>query len=349
MTKSSGGAQGRKISRGVATALGIIALFGALLSWYFFQPSVDLARYRRYELHAGDDAPRNGAVKVTFLGTATLLFDDGETQIMTDGFLSRPGSRIILTKTPIKTDPAMVDAILSRAKVDRLQALFPAHSHYDHVMDVAYIAQRTGAHLYGSPSTLNVGRGGGLREDQMSLYQPGRARSFGKFSVTVLPSKHSPPTPVNNDIGQQIAAPLAQPAQASDYKEGGSFDFLIRHGEHAILVKASGNYLEGAWDGLRADVVFLGAGALGKKSAAFQNTYYDQTIGKVHPQLVIPIHWDNFLLPLSENLQGLYRLLDDLSVGFDFLIRRLSEDKIEFGILQGFQSVMLFREGEAQK
>lgn len=340
--KTSGLSRKQKLLRGVAIALVVLFAAAALLYWKYLTPSVNIDNYARYYLHADDAPPRRGAIKVTFLGTATLLFDDGETQLMTDGFLSRPSARMLLK--PIQTAPAIVDAALARAKIDRLKGLFVAHSHYDHSFDVAYVVQRTKARLYGSISTLNVGRGGGLREDQLALYEPGRALNFGKFTVTILNSKHSPPTAVNNDLGQVISEPLRQPARAEAYKEGGSFDMLIRHGEHVILVKASGNFVEGAWDDLRADVVFLGAGGLGRQTPAFRNALYDQTVGKVHPRLVIPIHWDNFLLPLSERLVPLYGLLDNLQTGFDFLIQRLSADKIQFGVLQGYQSVLLFAE-----
>ena len=64
-------------------------------------------------------------------------------------------------------------------------------------------------------------------------------------------------------------------------------------------------------------------------------------MAKVRPKLVIPIHWDNFFLPLSEHLEA----LGDTPGGFDFLIRRLSADQITFAILQGYQSVMLFGQG----
>lgn len=333
----------KKLAKGLAAALGILLLAGAGIYWKYFTTSADIARYSRYYLHAGNEPQLGGAVRATFLGTATLLFDDGETQLMTDGFFSRVPLRALLR--PIRTDTAVVDAALARAHVDRLKALFVAHSHYDHALDVAYVVQKTHAHLYGSVSTLNIGRGGGLTEDQMSLYAIGQPLTLGKFTVTVLASRHSPATAVNNDLGQVVGKPLPQPAMASAYKEGGAFDFLIRHGGHAILVKASGNYIEGAWDGLHADVVFLGAGALGKRSAEFQDAYYDQTVGKVHPRLVIPVHWDSFLLPLTERLEAPMDLVDDLPRGFDFLIRRLEADKIQFGILQGFESTVLFDEG----
>jgi L-ascorbate metabolism protein UlaG (beta-lactamase superfamily) len=182
-----------------------------------------------------------------------------------------------------------------------------------------------------------------LRDDEMTLFEPGKEVTIGRFTVTVLKSKHSPPIRgINDDLGQTIDKPLKQPAAVRDYKEGGSFDFLIRHQKGAILVSPSSNYAEGALDKVRADVLFLGTGSLGNQTRDFQDAYYDHTVGKVHPKLVIPIHWDNFFRPLDEHLEPLARPLDDAPAAFDFLLKRLQADKIEFGIMQGYQSVMLF-------
>lgn len=54
------------------------------------RPSAEVDKYRSYYLEQKDAEPKDGAVKVTFLGTTTLLFDDGETQLMIDGFFTRP-------------------------------------------------------------------------------------------------------------------------------------------------------------------------------------------------------------------------------------------------------------------
>jgi L-ascorbate metabolism protein UlaG (beta-lactamase superfamily) len=298
--------------------------------------SSDVNQYRPYFIKQGDGGMKKGSIKVTFLGTTTLLFDDGESQLMLDGFFSRP-SLIRLIRN-IETDTKAVDAALKRAKVDRLKALFVAHSHYDHAFDVAYVIQKTKAKLYGSSSTLNVGRGGDLKEDQMVLFEAGKEFKIDQFSVTVLKSKHSTPIKgINDDLGQTIDKPLRQPASAKDYKEGGTFDFLIKHGDRAILVNSS-NYIQDARNDVRADVVFLSTGSLGNQTKTFQDAFYNQTIVKVRPKLVIPIHWDNFFMPLSDRLEG----LDDLNASFDYLIDRLKADKIEFGILQGYQSVTLF-------
>jgi hypothetical protein len=148
----------------------------------------------------------------------------------------------------------------------------------------------------------------------------------------------------NDDLGQNITGPVRPPANRVAYAEGGSFDMLIRHGNHAILVKPSANFIEGALDNVQAEYLFLGTAGLGKQDQTFQNSFYDQTVAKVRPRLVIPIHWDNFFKPLSEHLTAPPKIVDNLAAGFDFLIGRVSNapHPVQFGIIQGYQSVMLF-------
>jgi L-ascorbate metabolism protein UlaG (beta-lactamase superfamily) len=297
----------------------------------------DLEIYRDHFLKPDETPPKGGAVRVTFLGVATLLFDDGETQLMTDGFFSRPSLLQVARK--IGTDPKAVDAALGKAGADRVKALFVAHTHYDHALDVAYVTKKTGAKLYGSASTRNVGRGGDLKDDQMVVFEPGKEYAVGKFAVTVLKGKHSPPIKgLNDDLGRTIDAPLGQPAGFRDYKEGGAFDFLVRHGGRAVLVMPSGNFIPGALDGVTADVLFLGVGGLGTQADEHRKALYDETVGRVRPKLVVPIHWDDFFLPLTDRLKP----MADAPVAFDFLIERLKADKIRFGLLQGYQGVTLF-------
>lgn len=301
-----------------------------------------LEQYRNYFLKHDDAEPKNGAVKVTYLGTATLLFDDGETQLMIDGFFSRP-TLLKVARGRLETDTKVVDAALKKAGVERLKAVFVAHSHYDHALDAPYVAMKTKAKLHGSASTLNIGRGAGLANEQMVLFEPGKEIAIGKFTVTVLKGKHSPPLKgLNDDLDQTIDKPLKQPASSRDYKEGGSFDFLIRHGDGSALVQASAQYIEGALDRVRADVYFLGTATLGQQTKKFQDTFYDETIKKVQPRLVVPIHWDSFFRPLNDSLEPFARGIDDVPAGFDYLIGRLKADRIQFGIMNGYQSVLLF-------
>ncbi len=148
----------------------------------------------------------------------------------------------------IETEPKVVDAALEKVGVTKLAALFVAHSHYDHALDRAYVARQTSTPvLHGSSSTINVGRGGDVPAKQLVEFEHGRHYGFGRFTVTVLESRHSPVIRfLNDDLGQKIERPLKQPAGFKDYKEGGAYDFLIRNGANAVLVNAGGSYIEGS-------------------------------------------------------------------------------------------------------
>src|SRR5664279_1871357 len=91
-----------------------------------------------------------GDLAVTFLGVSTLLLDDGDSAVMTDGFFSRPSLRKVafgkLAPNPTRIDSALTRLGLNGANTGRrLDAVLPVHTHFDHVMDSAAVANRTGA------------------------------------------------------------------------------------------------------------------------------------------------------------------------------------------------------------
>ena len=260
-------------------------------------------------------------MKVTFFGTTTLLFDDGKDQLLFDAHFTRPSlGRYIFGKG--RTDTALAEELLTLHRVDRLRAIFVSHSHHDHVMDAPYIANRCGAVIYGSSSTLNVARGGGVPEDRLVEFRGGERFEIGAFSVTVIPSLHSKPTALNNDLGQTIDAPLTQPARLRDYREGGSFDFLVEAEGKNWLIRPSFNYIPGQLDGIRADVLFLGVAGLAKADRDTENAFFAETLEKTGAKLVIPVHWDNFFSRLDRPVRGMPPLIERTEVVFDQLAQR---------------------------
>jgi L-ascorbate metabolism protein UlaG (beta-lactamase superfamily) len=150
---------------------------------------------------------------------------------------------------------------------------------------IAY-TRKTNAILYGSTSALNIGRGGAVNEQQLSLFKPGQIISLGSFTVQVIASKHSPGNALKDD-GVIIKSPLRQPVNMKAYSEGGSFDFYIKHNGRTIYVKPSPNYIEDALDSLKAEVVLIGIGTIGNKAEDWQNKH-QETVNKLNP-LVIPL------------------------------------------------------------
>ena len=158
-------------------------------------------------------APAGAAIQVRFAGVATLLFDDGETAWMTDGFFSRPS----LARTAfmrIAPDRAAIEAGLKGLGVARLAAVVPVHSHYDHAMDSPLVAMQTGALLVGSESTLNVGRGLGMPEGRMRRVQPRERLTLGRWTLTFLASSHVPLPVLREGVVETIEAPLVPPAHS---------------------------------------------------------------------------------------------------------------------------------------
>ena len=76
--------------RAKQTAVACIAVLavtatGSVLLWRD-RPTLDSTGWQA----PPDPAENNASVTATWLGVTTLLFDDGETQILIDGFFSRP-------------------------------------------------------------------------------------------------------------------------------------------------------------------------------------------------------------------------------------------------------------------
>jgi len=305
--------------------LGLVLLLAAFVAVQI-QRRPALAPYQALHLPAA----RGGeAVTVRFAGVATLLFDDGETAWMTDGFFSRPAMWPTLTGK-IGPDATVIDRELARLGVSRLAAVVPVHSHYDHAMDSPVVAQRTGALLIGSPSTLNLGRGLKLPEDRMRLVKPGDVVTLGKFTLRFIASRHSP-TPYSDGVhADTLDAPLTPPARATAYPEGQVWSIVVEHTSgRRMLVQGSAGIVPGALAGLKVDTVFLGVGTLGKKDEAYRSAYWQETVRASGAKRVIPIHWDDFWLPLDQPLQAMPLLFDDFDVVMADLTKRGAADGVE--------------------
>jgi L-ascorbate metabolism protein UlaG (beta-lactamase superfamily) len=298
----------------------LLGVLVAVAAWLFYRlndhPS--LAPYERYALHRTEPSPPGRAVTVTFLGVSTLLISDGETALMTDGFFTRPPFLRTLVGR-IAPDPETIAAVLRRLGADRLAAVIVVHSHYDHAMDAPEVARRTQALVIGSESTANVARGWGLTNDRIRVPVPGEPMRFGRFTVTLVTSQHFP----HGMAMGEITAPLVPPARATAYREGGSYSVLIRHDAGTLLVQGSAGWVDGALSGQRADVVLLGIGGLGTKDEAYMDAYVREVVDAVGARLVVPVHYDDFTLPIDRSFRPMPRLLDDVDAAMAFLEHRI--------------------------
>lgn len=78
-------------------------------------------------------------------------------------------------------------------------------------------------------------------------------------------------------------------------------------------MQGSAGFVPGALRHVQADTVFLGVGSLGKKDQAYRTALWRETVLAVGARQVIPVHWDNFWLPLDTPLQAMPYLFDDFA------------------------------------
>ena len=273
------------------------------------------------------DAPaaESEGLSVTWMGVATLLIDDGASALMTDGYFSRP-SLAKIAAGKVAPSPARVDGCLARAKVSRLAAVIPVHTHIDHVLDSALVADRTGAQLVGGQSAANVGRGYGLPEHRIVVAVDGEPIRLGAYDVTLIESHHCPPDRFPGVIGE----PVTPPVKASVYRCGESWSTLVRHRPtgRRLLIQGSAGFVKGALAGHRADAVYLSVGQLGLQPRSYVVDYWTETVRAVGARRVILIHWDDFFRPLTKPLRALPYAGDDLNVSVRVLDELAAQDGV---------------------
>jgi L-ascorbate metabolism protein UlaG (beta-lactamase superfamily) len=335
---------GRAVS-GFLLVLVLVLLYASLQLFSYGEPPVD----PNWEAKPAAAVP-DGAVTVRFSGTTTLLFSDGETTWMTDGWFSRPGLlRILFGK--LAPDREAIERGLRSNRVEELAAVFPLHSHFDHAMDAAEVARLTGAMLIGSEATANIGRGGGLGDERIRVVQDGDRVELGQFRITVYESRHMPyPSDwltrrLIDD--REIPRPLVPPASAFDYKVGRAWVLLVEHPAGSFLISGSAGFIPGQLRGIDVDAVFVGVGGLGTQSEEYREDYWRETVTSVKPEQIIPVHWDSLLRPTDLPMAGELRLLGGGDALRDFLLRRQQLDPdIRWWTPPRYDAVLLLAPGE---
>ena len=248
-----------------------------------------------------ESAANADVVTVTWLGVTTLLFDDGETQILIDGFFSRPSMADILLRRPVENDAANINYAMNEFRMRRLAAIIPVHSHFDHAMDVGEIANHSSASVLGSESTAQIARGAGVPDDQITVVESATSFEFGAFKVTLLPIGHAPigwggSVPFDGIISE----PLMTPQPISAWRMGGGFTVIIEHPQGTALVQGSAAYQKYELQKIAADAVFLGVSQLQSLGREYAELYWQHTVTATGSHSVYPIHFDDFMLPFGE-------------------------------------------------
>ena len=265
----------------------ISALIFVCSFWLLSKPTMsEIGIAEAKPAEAGQD------LTVIWFGVTTLLIDDGVTQILIDGYFSRPSLLDIALERMIEPDLAAIEGMLSRFEINRLKAVIPVHSHFDHALDSAEVAKQTGAQLMGSDTTAQIAAGSHLPITQIKVIETETIYPVGAFEVTFYPSQHAP-LASNSAISGTVAAPLTLPAPYTAWKLGQAYTLIITHPKGRMLIQGSAGFVPDALAAIKVDAVFLGTGGLPNLSRAHQLAYLDEMVTQRHPRRVYTIHHDD--------------------------------------------------------
>lgn len=265
-----------------------------------------------------------------YLGCGGYYVGNDANAILIDPFFSHfgfPPVRKIATKTAdveYALDPIKYDL---RDKVD---GVFVAHSHYDHLMDLPYVYNNylaPGIKVYGSASVDSlVGRVIGqanlinIESNQANIRQEGKWIQLPKSNIRVLPiaTSHAPhfrllsvPFRFYNGEAKSIKGYNSDTdkTKAGAWKVGLTFAFLIdfMEGERSLFriyiqssaaTSPNGFVHEQVLKEKKIDLAILGAASF---NYVKKKDYPEKLIANLKPKKIIIGHWEDFFRPYQDD------------------------------------------------
>ncbi len=266
----------------------------------------------------GGDPP----LEFTYLGTGGWIIRRGADVVLAAPFFSNP-SFAGVGLTAIEADTAAIDRGMAGYDVSDAGVILVGHSHYDHLMDVPYVAKRYAptARILGTLTTRNLlGDWSGLmervdlsEENAADHEQMGSWMEYGS-GVRVLPllSDHAPHFDGLELYEGTLGRPRAEPPEtAADWLGGETFaflvDFLDSSGEIAFRV-----YYQ---DAVTAPPYGFAPDSLIAEHpvdvAIFVPATFDQVewhpeafVENLQPERVLLGHWEDFFIPIEINTRS---------------------------------------------
>ncbi|MER7442333.1 MBL fold metallo-hydrolase [Micromonospora avicenniae] len=233
---------------------------------------------------------RPGPVSFRWWGTAGWRVDIGDRTVLVDPFLSRIHTGLfdggMNGSTPLEVRTEVVDAY-----VDRAETVLVTHTHWDHFMDVPYIAGRTGARVFGTLTAYHLGLAYGVPSGQLSAVKGGEVMDFGAYTVEVVASLHSRNASYAVSLPGVRLAPTAKPLTVADLPEGDTLNYVLRvAGGPTVFFMGASDFVARNLAGIAPDVAMVAL-----NSTTVTADYVSRLMAALdHPEVVVPVHFDNF-------------------------------------------------------
>ncbi len=239
----------------------------------------------------GSDLALPVGLSLQWLGTAGFAITFEGTTIVTDPFLSRASFGHVARSRPLA-----IDSTLAPRFVPRCDAVLMGHTHFDHALDTPAIAKATGCTVYGSASMTHYMGLHGLAEQAVTV-TPHEPIAIGPFVVRFVPSVHSKlMLGLSIPQGGELTCDSCAHMTHKDFHCGQVWGIHIEVAGTSLYHMGSCDLLD---DEVTRPAEWFLAGIAGRGSTP---RFWQRALRKIQPRVLVPHHFDNFFLPLGEEM-----------------------------------------------
>lgn len=277
--------------------------------------------------------------QLQFIGAGGFYLSFPKAGVLVDPFYSNPGLLTVASLRSLAADTETIDRYLP--PLDDVEALLVGHAHFDHALDVPYIATKlkANARIYGS-TTLKNGLAATLTPGQFVDVEPsmsvdghgGRWLEISpQLRVFPIKSNHAPQLGFWLLASGNIERPRRQlPRDVIDWRSGENvsylLDFLDENGRsvYRVFIQTSASSFPNGLvpdavlnDGKSVDMAVLCAASYEK-----MKRYPEYLLERMVPQKVVLVHWEKFWTPYEPgrasplpglNIEGLYQRINAIA------------------------------------
>jgi hypothetical protein len=179
----------------------------------------------------------NTDITVTWYGVTTMLIEQEDTKILVDPFFSRPEYGV---EESTQEGQELFLWLMEQEEHTHIDAILVSHSHFDHVIDVGFVAQKMNAQIYGSTTTCFIAQAQGIPAEDCTVIQQGMEWDINEWKLESIRTPHwwsTPPFGVGS-FEEYTDEPFRE--DISTAPNGGMFSFLISSpDQHQVFIQNS--------------------------------------------------------------------------------------------------------------
>jgi L-ascorbate metabolism protein UlaG (beta-lactamase superfamily) len=227
--------------------------------------------------------------------------------------------QIILVNAFIDRGPRHLPIGIVPEQINRVDAIFIGHGHYDHMSDAAAIAQKTGATVFAPIFAYEKIISQGASPNQVRLVTDGGIYPFNGFTIQAILARHGDFPPYASKISDAYNSAVPLTAEAAVLEKSimlkgswdqaiitlGTFAYLVTFDSgYRVIIRDSAGPISDFERALMRQITKTNVAIVSYQAQVFAQKQIPETLPIVklyNPKIYIPIHHDA-LVPFAPDM-----------------------------------------------